>query len=817
MLEFVKLFPLLSVSVFSVISISCFTIFLRRSIYFHLRDSARNIQRNRHSGIVDTLKQKFQKASNILENVNTTALIDSVYSEETFEFFGSKLHCEKWDEFCRILPNLLLYFGLLGTFLGITLNLSSLSDTISQTNDDNINSLITQIQEPLKGMGIAFITSLFGVFCSSILILCNLRWNTNFALNKLMSLLEDYLDNELHPSIDGYTRMDKAVNRMVEQQNEFLTRFHEKVGQVIESTMGKAADKMIAENAVSHQLAREVYQRLLESSGTFSNAVTTFQAASNVVKSQVQIIENQVKLVTTENQKFVQVSHSLQTTSNIFADSTNKFKNAAEKIEASKFSENLENLTFKLAETQANFSQSTKSLGEILPQFMAENVKATELADKIYQEFEKSAGVLQESAITFLESAETIKNSEFADQLSLTAASFAETQAKFSESTTVLNQSTQSLENGILNINNSVQKLTELSGKQLANLDKQSTQFRELHQNISTNLNDGIGKMVNLGEQQLRNLETQSIQFMESQKTNQNYLTNMAKQLQTETNNIVKLQETTEKMVNLGEKQLTNLETQSIQFMESQKTNQNYLNNITKQLQTETNNIVKLQETNEKMVKLGALQLSNLNKQSEEFVKLQESNNNSINLLSNNLNQEINKIVNLGEQQLTNLETQSTQFMESQKTNQNYLTNIAKQLQTETNNIAKLQETTEKMVNLGEQQLTNLDKHSKQISLIQTDIAANLHQSIEKITKLGEQQITNLDKHSNQILQIQKTENNYFNTICHNLQQELINMENLDNSLEKVVQLTSQQFKHLQQELPSLNNKLTKLIQLSNN
>ncbi len=201
--------------------------------------------------IVLTLKKRFEKASKNLEQVNTAALVDGIYSEEKFRFGKFRLTCEQWDYFCRFFPNILISLGLLGTFLGITLNLSSVSAIINQNinqNNNNIDYLLNELGQPLEGMAIAFVSSLIAIACSVILTLVNLGWNTSLAKEKLISSLEDYLDNVLQPTIDGYTRLDKAVNRMVETQNQFLNRFHDNVERVLEKTMGGAADRIAAQN-----------------------------------------------------------------------------------------------------------------------------------------------------------------------------------------------------------------------------------------------------------------------------------------------------------------------------------------------------------------------------------------------------------------------------------------------------------------------------------------------------------------------------------------------------------------------------------------
>ncbi|MFM7790525.1 MAG: methyl-accepting chemotaxis protein, partial [Microcystis panniformis] len=156
---------------------------------------------------------------------------------------SKSLSCEKWDYFVRVLPNLLLAFGLLGTFFGITLNLTGIS-TLIDINNVDVQSLGEKLKTPLESMGIAFITSLIGLACSSLLTVINLIFNTNLAKVNLISSLEDYLDNILQPTVEGNSRLDKAVNRMVEKQETFLNNFHKEVKIVLESSLGKVAKEI---------------------------------------------------------------------------------------------------------------------------------------------------------------------------------------------------------------------------------------------------------------------------------------------------------------------------------------------------------------------------------------------------------------------------------------------------------------------------------------------------------------------------------------------------------------------------------------------
>jgi Sec-independent protein translocase protein TatA len=273
--------------------------------------------------IIQTLEDRFEQASKQLEQVNTGALIDQIYSQEKIKGFT----CEKIDYLCRILPNLLLAFGLLGTFLGITINLAALSQTINQSNANDVSNLVNELKKPLEGMSIAFSTSLIGIALSSVLTIFNSIWNTNFAKYQLISSLEDYLDNIYLPQVQGDTRLDKIVNRMVSQQDEFLTNFGETVRKAVEQSMGKVAKQIADGNKETTDLARQVYEKFTDAAGTISSAANEFRSSMS----------------------------ELNITSQIF-------KQSAETFNQSEFPLKLSLATVDLSNTQQKFSESATSL-----------------------------------------------------------------------------------------------------------------------------------------------------------------------------------------------------------------------------------------------------------------------------------------------------------------------------------------------------------------------------------------------------------------------------------------------------------------------
>jgi hypothetical protein len=344
-------------------------IFSRLSLYQHLVQEADKVKMliSGNTSVTEpqtikNLKSRFKQASIQLDNVNTAALIDQVYSQEKIKlkFLPKEVGCDQIDYFCRILPNLLLAFGLFGTFFGITINLSALSRTINQTTTSNVTTLIAELEKPLQGMSIAFITSLIGLFFSVVLTIFNWLKNTSQAKYRLISSLEDYLDNIYQPTIDGHTRLDKAVDRMANLQNEFLTNFGKNVRDVVEQSLGKVAREIAEENKKANKLAIQVYEGFTVSSGTISAAATNFKIAGEELKTKSEI-----------------------------------FKQAAEIFEKSQFPQKLSDATVDLANTQTRFSQSAASLAQTVISIATVVSEVQRLGEEIRSVNQTSVKVLE--------------------------------------------------------------------------------------------------------------------------------------------------------------------------------------------------------------------------------------------------------------------------------------------------------------------------------------------------------------------------------------------------------------------------------------
>ena len=121
-----------------------------------------------------------------LSRDTTRAILDSV---------GTRM--DEGRDLGRYIGNLLVFLGLLGTFWGLLETVNAVADTISGlavsggAAEDAVAQLITNLKEPLSGMGTAFSSSLFGLGGSLIVGFLDLQ--AAQAQGRFYTDLEDYL------------------------------------------------------------------------------------------------------------------------------------------------------------------------------------------------------------------------------------------------------------------------------------------------------------------------------------------------------------------------------------------------------------------------------------------------------------------------------------------------------------------------------------------------------------------------------------------------------------------------------------------------
>jgi hypothetical protein len=120
-MQFLTLIPSeAKVSIVVLVIITIAVLFLRISLYQKLEEVNIRIAKLLSGGdtqntLVRKLRKRYEQASQKLEHVNTLALIDSIYKDETITYGGWQIQLDRADGMTKILPNLLIAAGLIGT------------------------------------------------------------------------------------------------------------------------------------------------------------------------------------------------------------------------------------------------------------------------------------------------------------------------------------------------------------------------------------------------------------------------------------------------------------------------------------------------------------------------------------------------------------------------------------------------------------------------------------------------------------------------------------------------------------------------------
>lgn len=311
--------PLIFFAILFVIVPTFGAILLRYALYRHL--NTLSIKTKRLLGdfrsestpkIINKLEQRFADSSLNPDQTNTASVIEGAYSSEKFYFLGVSLNCDFIDNITRTLPNLLLSFGLLGTFIGITFNLSNLSQTITQIDINDVTNLVEELNAPLQGMGVAFTTSLVAIACSSLLTVLNLLWNTKVAKNALMSYVEDYIDNIYLPKIQPVSSLEGAISQF---SQDFDGMVH-KIGATIEESMTKAFVK-IENSATTFQTAANVLdnsrfpEKLDSATSNLAIAQNQFSQSSLVLQKSTQSFDHNLDSMQKLTRKFLELNQQV--------------------------------------------------------------------------------------------------------------------------------------------------------------------------------------------------------------------------------------------------------------------------------------------------------------------------------------------------------------------------------------------------------------------------------------------------------------------------------------------------------------------------
>lgn len=203
------------------------------------------------------------------QEVNTPAIITDVISSR----LGGLLLCER---FLNNAVSLFVTLGLFGTFLGLSMAVSSLTQLIGYSDTDQWLSVLDSVggglMSALGGMGVAFYTSLAGAGCSIVLTVLRTIFNPQAERERLENRLEMWLDNEIAPTLKTEMPKDDAalVAMLIDNMKEAASD--------VRQTLAGAAEAYVAATRASAVSFAKAMDTGKESVASFDKTVGTFNA-----------------------------------------------------------------------------------------------------------------------------------------------------------------------------------------------------------------------------------------------------------------------------------------------------------------------------------------------------------------------------------------------------------------------------------------------------------------------------------------------------------------------------------------------------------
>ena len=237
--------------------------------------------------IVTKARTRYRRALEEIEKVDTQLITSSMLSyTEVARVFGVRLSYTEFDQFVRSGPSILITLGLLGTFIGLTGNLTELSLILDSAKASPAESLL-RASAILGPMATAFISSLVAVSLSLAFWAFATVKGINTVVGDLNELMGAYLDQVIQANSKRFNLMRESLERMELYLTEFLSNFTRRVGESVDKAMRDKISEVFNSLAVSADaqaryvdFLREGSTSLQEAGGSFERASITFSKSS---------------------------------------------------------------------------------------------------------------------------------------------------------------------------------------------------------------------------------------------------------------------------------------------------------------------------------------------------------------------------------------------------------------------------------------------------------------------------------------------------------------------------------------------------------
>ena len=226
-------------------------------------------------------------------DVNTPAIISDTISTRLSGLLLS-------ERFLNNAVSLFVTLGLFGTFLGLSMSVSSLTKLIGASADSEWTTLLNDVggglMSALSGMGVAFYTSLFGVGCSIVLTILRTIFNPSTERERMETHAELWLDNEVAPGLSTEAVRDERymlrdmISTLSTGVEEFKTALGSAATSYSASTRASAAS--LAKTIETSRVAVAEFNKVVN---TFNSGVHDFSEVDYNLRGSVERMDLAVR------------------------------------------------------------------------------------------------------------------------------------------------------------------------------------------------------------------------------------------------------------------------------------------------------------------------------------------------------------------------------------------------------------------------------------------------------------------------------------------------------------------------------------------
>jgi methyl-accepting chemotaxis protein len=217
-----------------------------------------------------------------VEEINTIAIVEK---NMNLHMKGVQLG----ERFVKKAVSMMIILGLLGTFYGLILSIQELVELLSNTQAIvGVDTITDGLISSITGMSVAFITSMFGIGASILVNIINILFGLLDSRESLITVLEEYLDNNLMTSKNGLGPVDEegntALSLSFDKFNETLTTSLRNVADDITQQLSVATSDMV----LTAESVKSSVVRFDQSLNQFSENIRDFTEFNHHLRSNIQ-------------------------------------------------------------------------------------------------------------------------------------------------------------------------------------------------------------------------------------------------------------------------------------------------------------------------------------------------------------------------------------------------------------------------------------------------------------------------------------------------------------------------------------------------